>query len=465
MVAIPSILPAELGHAGVDPDARPRGAFARLRARLPRDGLNGAGVLAVRLGGAALAYAAQVIAARYLGQDGFGIYALALVWLTLLGHLSTFGTNQAVTRHVAQALATGDVGEVRGFLVFGLAFVAAAGLAVGGIAAALLVLAPGLVEAAHVWPLALAVLATPLLALQDNLESFARAFDRPMAGIAPPYLIRHGAAIAIFGALATSGLVPSPALAVGAALAALGISLAVQAALLVRIVGGRVPAGPRRYRVRAWMRTALPVALVDGTEILLLNADVLLVGLFQPPHMVAAYFAASRLAQILDYVRYAASAATAQRFAALEALGRRAELQRLVGYATNATSAVTLLAALALVAAGEPLLRLFGPDFTVAAPILPILAGGILAACLFGPGEDILSMLGAERACAAVFAAALGLNLALGFALIPAFGLTGAALATALTLVARSVALAWIAYRRLGLVLPFGFAWAARHGG
>jgi O-antigen/teichoic acid export membrane protein len=463
MVAIPSTFQAELGRPGDDPEARPRGPFARLRARLPRDGLNGAGVLAVRLGGAALAYAAQVIAARYLGQDGFGIYALALVWLTLLGHLSTFGTNQAVTRHVAQALATGDLAEVRGFLVFGLAFVAAAGLAVGGLAAAVLVLAPGLVETAYIWPLALAVLAAPLLALQDNLESFARAFDRPMAGIAPPYLVRHGAAIAIFAALGASGLAPTPALAVGAAIGALVTGLAIQAALLVRVVRGRVPPGPRQYRVRTWMRTALPVALVDGTEILLLNADVLLVGLFQPPYMVAAYFAASRLAQILDYVRYAASASTAQRFAALEALGRRSELQRLIAFATHATSGITLLAALALVAMAEPLLRLFGPDFTVAAPIVPVLAAGILAACLLGPGEDVLSMLGAERACAAVFAGALGLNLALGALLIPPYGLAGAAAATALTLVARSAALAWIAYRRLGLALPVGFSWRARH--
>jgi O-antigen/teichoic acid export membrane protein len=429
------------------------------RARADQDGRAGAQVLAARLVGAGLAYAAQVLAARYLGQEGFGIYALALVWLTLLGHLSVGGTNQALCRHVAQAMATGDHATVRGFVRFGIAFALAAGTCIGILAIAAVTLVPGLVDGPYLVPLAIGFAAIPLLAIQDNLEAIARALHRPLLGIGPAYVVRQGVTVLVFAGLALSPLHPSPPAALLGAAAALLAGIAVQAVLLRAALRAAVPAGAPRYAVRVWLLTALPIALVDATELLLLNADVLVVGLFFPPETVALYFAATRLAQMLDYVRYAGSAATAQRFAALQATGHRAELYRLVAMVTLATSAITLVGAAALWATAPFLLLLFGPDFTAAAALVPILASGIVAACLCGPGEDVLTMLGQERACALSFALSLLLNVGLLLLLIPAFGLAGAAAASAVTMTARSLMLAAYARARLGMTIPLGLSW------
>jgi O-antigen/teichoic acid export membrane protein len=165
----------------------------------------------------------------------------------------------------------------------------------------------------------------------------------------------------------------------------------------------------------------------------------------------------------LEYIRYSGSAATAQRFPALAATGRRAEMYRLIALVTLATSALTLAGALALSAAAPLLLTLFGPHFAAAAWLVPVLTVGIVAACLCGPGEDVLTMLGQERACALSFAFALVLNLALLFLLIPAFGLAGAAAASAATMACRSLLLAGYAYARLGIVLPLGLSWRQAH--
>jgi O-antigen/teichoic acid export membrane protein len=207
----------------------------------------------------------------------------------------------------------------------------------------------------------------------------------------------------------------------------------------------------------------LPIALVDATELLVLNADVLVVGLFLPPESVAIYFAATRIAQILDYVRYSGSAATAQRFAALAATGSQSELHRLIALVTIATSALALAGALVLWAAAPLLLTLFGPDFAPAAWLVPLLAAGIVTACVCGPGEDVLTMLGQERACALSFGLALVVNLVLLFLLVPAFGLAGAAIASAATMACRSLLLAAYAYARLGILLPLGLSWRQAH--
>jgi O-antigen/teichoic acid export membrane protein len=55
----------------------------------------------------------------------------------------------------------------------------------------------------------------------------------------------------------------------------------------------------------------------------------------------------------------------------------------------------------------------------------------------FGPAEDVLNMLGAERVAARVSFAALALAVTLNFALIPSCGIIGAAVAMALAAAAR----------------------------
>jgi O-antigen/teichoic acid export membrane protein len=202
---------------------------------------------------------------------------------------------------------------------------------------------------------------------------------------------------------------------------------------------------------------------VDASELTLLNADILAVALFLPSEAVALYFAVTRVTQMLEFVRYSASAATAPRFAALAATQQTGELRRLIAIVTLATTALILAGAIFLSLAAAPLLSLFGSDFASAAWLVPILASGMVVACLSGPGEDVLTMLGQERACAFSYAAALLLSISLLFWLVPALGLAGAALASAAAMACRSLMLALYAYKRLGIILPLGLSWRQVH--
>jgi O-antigen/teichoic acid export membrane protein len=56
-----------------------------------------------------------------------------------------------------------------------------------------------------------------------------------------------------------------------------------------------------------------------------------------------------------------------------------------------------------------------------------------------GPAEFLLNMLGQQKLCAAVLVTTAVLNIALNFALVPAFGLLGAATATSVSLVAAAL--------------------------
>ena len=416
----------------------------------------GISVMGLRIGAAGLAFIAQVAAARLVGAEAFGSYALVLVWLLLLGHGATVGTNQLVCRFVSAYRAKSDAGAMLGLLHF--SFALALGVSVAVTLAALTVVHFGPALSPQIIALAtLAFLVIPLLVLQEFLEAIARGLDKPLLGIGPAMLLRHLAIISGVGFVFVTGGSADAVTIMSFTVGGLVASVAVQSLLLWGELKTMLAGVRASYQVGYWFRTALPVALLDASEVLFHNADILILGLFMPPEIVAFYFAATRLAQILSYVPYGLSAATAQKYAALAAQGEREKLQNLVSAATALSTGLAIAGALFLWVFASPLLNLFGDGYDAAAAIVPVLCLGIVLACALGPGEDILTMMGAERLCALGFFIALVVNLALNFALIPLLGMMGAAIATATALTLRGVILAIFAHRRLGIVLPAGF--------
>jgi O-antigen/teichoic acid export membrane protein len=88
---------------------------------------------------------------------------------------------------------------------------------------------------------------------------------------------------------------------------------------------------------------------------------------------------------------------------------------------------------------------------------MAILFCGILAKSMVGPGEVLLSMAGRQKLCVLLYAVTLLASIALNIALIPRFGLTGAAMATAAAMMIEAILLHIAVRRTLGIVL-FAFA-------
>lgn len=411
-------------------------------------------IIALRLFGAGLALIAQVVASRFIGPEEYGRFALAFVWLLLLGHVGTAGTSQLLYRHLAEYLTTGDKARAAGIVRFAMAATLAVSIAIGvlGIVAVQLGVLP--IGSELIWLVTLTLIAVPLLAFQDFLEAIARGLDQPAAGIGPAYTMRHLSIIVGLGALVLVGHSATALTVVVLAIVGFIASILVQYWLLrphlVTAIGSAAPA----FEVSAWLKTAVPMAGVDLAEVLFLNVDVILLGLLVPPEQVAFYFAASRLAQFLAYVPYGVSATTAQKYAALSAGNRRGELQALVSRATVMMTVLTAAGAVTLSVLAAPLLGFFGPEFHIASQFVPVMCLGIVAACALGPGEDVLNMLGEERLCSIGFIVALAVNVVTALVLIPAMGPMGAAIAMALGLAVRGGVLAAIAYWRLGLIIP-----------
>lgn len=414
----------------------------------------GATVLALRIMGAGLAYLTQVLFARVMGIDEYGVFAAVWVWVGILTHTSLFGLGHTVCRFPPAYLARGEQALARGFLRGGALFVTASSLVMMLVWLGVIWWLRDWLNAASVWPLAIAAMALPFFALQDYTESTARSFNWPVLAFAPPYVARPLLiGIGMTGAV-WWGLPGEAWVAMTVALVVTALTLVVQAAMLFMRLRRALPPGEREYRARQWTIASLPMAFGDGVTMLIGYADVLAVSFFLPPASVALYFAATRLIQFVNFVSYAASAATSQRFSAVHARGDHAALDRLVSRTALWTALGAGATALAVTAASPLLLALFGQDFRAAVPLVAILSAGLVLQAAMGPGEDLLNMLGQERACALASFAVAVLAVGLVCLLVPAWGTLGAAAAMACAWMVRGALLATIAWRRLGIWTP-----------
>ncbi len=199
------------------------------------------------------------------------------------------------------------------------------------------------------------------------------------------------------------------------------------------------------------MAIATPIFLVESFYNLLTNVDILFVSYYLAPEDTAVYFATVKTLALAHFVYFSVKAAAAHRFAAYRKAGDRERYEAFIRETVKWTFWPSLGLAALMVIFGKYFLMLFGPAFASGQNLIWILAIGIVIRSTVGAAESVLTMSGEQKTCAYVYAASLFVALMLNFALVPVFGLTGAAVATLCTLAFEAASLYAAAHRRLGL--------------
>ncbi len=406
----------------------------------------------VRVLSAALAYLSQIILARFLGDFEYGVYAYVWVWVIILGHITNLGFSQSVIRFVPIYLEKQDSDKVRGFLLASqlIAFFGSAALSALG--ALGVYVFQDYLDSHYVIPFYIAAICIPLFALQDLQEGIARAFGWVNLGLVPIYLVRPVLLMAFLAAAILGGATATAATALWAAIAASFVAGVLQIAVIFHRAQKRVPfRGGRGYELLPWLATSLPLALVNIFDMAQTYADLLILNLYVPPEKLAIYFAAAKTVGLVNFIHFAVGAAVGQKFSAYEAAGKRRRLRLFARQTTNWTFWPALLSALGILALGHPLLWLFGSNFTEGYSLMFILAAGIIVHATAGQAEFLLSMLGHQKLVAGAMFLTLFLNVALNLLLIPHYGMTGAAIATAIAMGTKGLGLAAAVKWKTGL--------------
>ena len=172
---------------------------------------------------------------------------------------------------------------------------------------------------------------------------------------------------------------------------------------------------------------------------------------FRPANEVAIYYAATKTLAFVAFIYYSVSQTIAHKFSEYHISGDHKRLRATLRQSVRLTFWPSLGSIVVLLALGKPLLGLFGQNFGSGYYLMFIIAVGLLARASVGPAERLLNMLGERRSCALIYAASFAINVALCIALIPPWGLAGAAVGSSVALVFKSASLFLVAKYRLGL--------------
>ncbi|CDZ31877.1 Putative polysaccharide export protein, PST family [Neorhizobium galegae bv. officinalis] len=411
----------------------------------------------IRVASAAIAFVSQIVLARLMGEFEYGIFAFVWVLVVLAGNLSCLGFHTSVIRFLHQHKARDEVATVRGLNLAVRLVALISASTVAGLGFLFLNIYGHTVEAYYLVPVSLAFFTIPMIALGDVLDGTARSNGWTVTALSPTYLIRPTLILAFMLGALWFGAAHTAVTAMQAALAATYVTTLLQLLRLTLRLRRLYGPGPMQFEIGAWFRYSLPLFLVDGIGFLLTNADVVVVGLYLPPDQVGIYYAAAKTIVLVQFVYFSIKAAAGPRFSAIMAEDDMPALAAFAGQTARWSFWPSLAVGLMALAAGELLLSLFGSAFTAGYWLMAILFCGILAKSMVGPGEVLLSMAGRQKLCVLLYAVTLLASITLNIALIPRFGLTGAAMATAAAMMIEAILLHIAVRRTLGIVL-FAFA-------
>jgi O-antigen/teichoic acid export membrane protein len=404
------------------------------------------------LAGMVLLLAGRALFTRTFTTAEYGVFSLSFTLVAILSVPGSLGLRNGLTRQIAFFGADGDAGgdadvddgAVGTIILWGVTAAAVAGAVVG----VALFLSAGTLATdvfgrpAYESGIRLAALGVPALALVRVCTAVFRGFSRTRERVGFQELLQKGTFPLLLAATAALGL------GFVAGVAAYHASLALTAVAYVAYLAWANPAGFRDRVVSRFRRVDLGAELLRFSAPLMMSSllvrvmawtDVLMLGYFAPPSAVGLYDAVRPLVRIVPVIWGSMIFMYTPLVSELHADGDRGALRRVYVVVTKWFASATFPFILTfLLFPAATLSAVFGPAYAEATTALRLLAVAYFLGNLMGPNGATLTALGYTREVLAANVVAATANVALNVALIPEFGVTGAATATAAALVLRN---------------------------
>jgi O-antigen/teichoic acid export membrane protein len=416
-----------------------------------------------------LGFLFAIVVARGLGANAAGVFFAALALFTILSATAQFGANTGVVRTVARFRALGRGADISRTIFVALSPV----VVISAILALMLFLfAPEISRAILRGPDSEA--AVPYLRLFAPFLPFASASavivaaTRGFGTMVPLVGVEH------LGKGVARPLLALAALGSGFGGAALALAWALPTALACIVAGGAlmvllrraeartsnaVPPSTRRDLAFEFWRFTAPRGVASVFQITLLWLDTILLAALASPHEAGVYSAAARYATQGAFAIHAVVFAIGPLMSALLARDERERAQAVYETATSWVTALSWPIYFTLAAFSPLLLSIFGPEFVAGDTALVILALAMLVATASGPVNVVLVMAGKASWNLVNSFFALTVNVLLNVALIPRYGMSGAATAWAASILVANL-LPLIQVRLFLHLHPFGSGFA-----
>lgn len=401
----------------------------------------------LKIGSVLVVLLVNILLARSLGPDRFGSYAYILAVIGLLSIPTTLGLPELLVRDVAKYRVQRQWPLLKGLLVRANQSVAALALVIGAFSAA--------VAAFLAWPDKGAFfIALPLLVV-NSLSSLRDAAMRGLRYVIlaqlPELAVRPLLFLILISALVLAGRQFSVVEVFGLQLMAASAAFGAGTWLLMSRLPPQAKTAHSEYRTGAWLKGAIPFLFLGAMYFITNQTDIVMLGLMRSSAEVGIYKIAVQGAQLVIFILIAVNTTIGPLISELYHSGDLAKLKRVAVISARVIALVSVPIALVFMTFGRPLVDLvFGADYASASGPLAVLCLGQVVNAGMGSVGLILNMTGHERDTLKAVGLAALLNIILNAALIPKFGIDGAAWATTVSMVIWNVILSGMVFKRLG---------------
>jgi O-antigen/teichoic acid export membrane protein len=422
-------------------------------ARIKRVALGSATAFAIYIASAGVTACSQLLIARIVGAETYGVYAYVIAWMTILAYFSALGFDIALLRFVPAYQTTGAWSLARGIIQYAERRVLAVSILVMLVGALVITIwsrqfSPGLGNTFLV-----GFILVPVWALLWIRCSIVRAFGGVALALVPDRVVRDGLLLIliVLASVALRRHIDAPFVMMAtlvSSIAGLGLASLAMHRLRPGVLAVTLP----EYAAATWRRTAVPLVIIGAAEALLNRTGVVLLGWFGETREAGIYNLVFNISFLVVLPRTAINTLFAPTISSLFTRRDQVTLQALVAKAASWTLCAAVCIALVLAILAEPILTWFGKDFAGGVAALRILLAGQVIASSYGSQLSVMTMTEHERGAATLLILSTAVNVLASMVFISMLGLSGAAIATTIALIVWNVAMGLFISRYLRLL-------------
>ena len=393
------------------------------------------GSLGLKIAYTGLTFIISVILARLLSVEGFGTYTYVIAWVNLLRFPATLGLDKVVTREVAIYKTQSNWELMRGLLGWTNKAVLPASIVIALVAMGINWFVIGS-DSLMAWAFCIALLTLPLNALRKLRLSAMKGLHKVVQGLAPEFLISPILIVILTGfTYLYLGENLNVLWVLGIRVVVSTITFAIGAIWLRQMLPQGLSHAIPKYKTSEWLRSALPLILFEGMHLVNSRLDIFMLGAIKGVEAVGIYAVINRGVQLIIFILVAVNGVLAPTIASFYAEGKIQKLQKIVTKSSRIVLLISCLVSGTLIGCSYWYLLIFGTEFTQGQNALVILSIGQLFNASTGSVGFLLTMTGHEKYMAFSVAISAIINILLNTWLIPQWGINGAAISTAITMI------------------------------
>lgn len=392
------------------------------------------GSFMIKIAGAGVAFGLQLLLARILNASGYGAYIYVITCVNFLVLPVILGFDTATLRFIPQYIGKKNYAYVFGYIKRSQQIVLFSGLIVISVISLYLHMEQAKIANGIYQLYVLALLLLPINAVIRLKGSLLQSLNKVLISQFYQVILRP---LLIAGTVTIAYLYTQENLAEIAIMANVisGLLIIFVFAFIVKKQTNKIKTNVKdSFDTKQWLFVSLPLLLNTGFNVILSQADILMIGYFFNQDKVGIYAAVTKTAGLVTFVLTAVNSIAAPMISQLYAEGKKAELQKIVTLAARLTFFTSLPICIVLMQWSEQILSLFGTQFTSGSEALIYLAGAQLFSALAGSVGFIMIMTGHQNQANLILIISALVNVVANYYLIPMFGINGAAYATALSI-------------------------------